>query len=263
MKSIRHAVVMVAASGLMSVAGGADAESRFIPRQFETRPSISVRAIVATPEKPVGQVILLPGGGGEMGLNDAGRVTSAKMADNFIVRTRARYVDAGFRVIVPDTAPDVVNLAANREASAKHREDVIAMAAALKKESALPIWLVGTSASSWRLAAMTPRLQDEVGIAGIVLTASVVAIPEVLLPAAAKVTVPVLLVHHRQDACYYSKPESLQSLVDALKTTSKKLVWIEGGNSQGDPCHEWAYHGFNGKEDEVLGIILGWLRASR
>lgn len=247
----------------ISMAGVVEAESKSVVREFTTRPSMSVKALVTTPEKPIGQVILLPGGGGDLGLTASGQITAAKMADNFTVRTRGMYADAGYTTIVLDTASDVVNLISSRDAVARNREDVLAVAAALKKESDLPLWLVGTSASSWRLAVMTPRLQSEVGIAGVALTSTVVAVPEVLFKTVEKITVPVLVVHHREDACFYCKPEALQPLIDALRTPTKKVVWIEGGNSQGDPCHEWAYHGFNGKEPEAVGSILSWMKAGQ
>lgn len=253
------AVVLLCIGNLTAIV--AEAEGKVFVREFATRPSISVKAIVTTPEKPIGQVILLPGGGGDIGLNGSGQITSKSMADNFIVRTRDMYVDAGYTTVVVDTAPDVISLMTNKDAIGKNRDDVVAVAAALKKESSLPLWLVGTSASSWRLAVMTPRLQSEVGIAGVVLTSTVVAAPEVLVAAVEKITVPVLFVHHREDACYYCKPEALQSLVDALKTPNKKVVWIEGGTSQGNPCYEWAYHGFNGRESEAVGSILSWMTA--
>lgn len=252
--------------GLGFVATGhANAQSGSVIREFATRPSMSVRAIVTSPEKAIGQVILLPGGGGDLGLNASGQVTSPQMADNFTVRTRSLFVDAGYSTIVLDTASDVINLISpsSRDSIANNRDDVVAVAATLKKESKLPLWVVGTSASSWRLVLMTPRLQSEVGISGIALTATVVGKSEMYWKAVEQITVPVLVVHHRNDACFYSKPEAIQPLLDALKVPAKKVVWIEGGNSQGDVCHEWAHHGFNGKEADAVGSILSWMKSGQ
>lgn len=248
---------------LATVCFEVSAETKTAVRDFPTRPGMAVRALVTTPSNPIGQVILLPGGEGNLGMNPSGGITAPQMADNFTVRTRDLYANAGYVTVVPDTAADVVNLATNREAFAKVRDDVIALAALLRKESALPLWLVGTSASSFRLVLMTPRLQSEVGIAGIALTATANLLPEFSLKAAEKITVPTLVVHHREDACQYSRAESLQPLIDRIKSASKKTVWIEGGMSKGDPCHEWAYHGFNGKESEAVGAVLAWMKSVR
>jgi hypothetical protein len=245
--------------------GNANAQSSSVVREFATRPSISVKAIVTTPEKAVGQVILLPGGGGDIGLNASGQITAPQMADNFTVRTRSMFVAAGYTTIVLDVASDVTNLISptSRDSIANNRDDVVAVAATLKKESKLPLWVVGTSASSWRLVLMTHKLQSEAGISGIVLTGTVVGKSEMYWKAVEQITVPVLVVHHRKDACFYSKPEAIQPLVDALKAPVKKVVWIEDGNSQGDPCHEWAYHGFNGKEADAVGSILSWMKSGQ
>lgn len=245
--------------------GNAIAQSNSAVREFATRQSVSVKAIVTTPEKAIGQVILLPGGDGDIGLNASGQISAPQMADNFTVRTRSMFVDAGYITVVLDVAPDVTNLISptSRDSIARNRDDVIAVAAALKKESKLPLWVVGTSASSWRLVHMTPRLQSEVGISGIALTGTVVGKSETYWKAVEQIAVPVLVVHHRNDACFYSKPEAIQPLFDAIKVPAKKLVWIDGGNSRGDPCHEWAYHGFNGKEADAVGSILNWMKTSQ
>jgi pimeloyl-ACP methyl ester carboxylesterase len=195
--------------------GNAHAQTSSVVREFATRPSISVKAIVTTPEKAVGQVILLPGGGGDIGLSASGQITTPQMADNFTVRTRSMFVDAGYTTIVLDVASDVTNLISpsSRESIAKNRDDVVAIAATLKKESKLPLWIIGTSASSWRLVLMTHRLQSEVGISGIVLTGTVVGKSEMYWKAVEQIAVPVLVVHHRNDACSYSKPEAIQPLL--------------------------------------------------
>ena len=245
--------------------GNTNAQGSSVVREFATRPSISVKAIVTSPEKAIGQVILLPGGGGDIGLNASGQITAPQMADNFTVRTRSSYVDAGYITIVPDVASDVINLISptSRDSIARNRDDVVAVAATLKKESKLPLWVVGTSASSWRLVLMAQRLQSEVGISGIALTGTVVGKSDMYWKAVEQITVPVLVVHHRKDACFYSKPEAIQPLLDALKVSAKKAVWIEDGNSQGDPCHEWAYHGFNGREADAVGAILSWMKSGQ
>jgi hypothetical protein len=41
----------------------------------------------------------------------------------------------------------------------------------------------------------------------------------------------------------------------------KALVTMKGGNDRGDPCESFAYHGFNGLEQEVVERIAGWIRA--
>ena len=43
--------------------------------------------------------------------------------------------------------------------------------------------------------------------------------------------------------------------------TREQLIPIKGGESRGDPCEAFAYHGFNGLERQVVGRIADWILA--
>lgn len=49
--------------------------------------------------------------------------------------------------------------------------------------------------------------------------------------------------------------------MNKLMTPQKALITITGGNNRGDPCEAWAYHGFNGVEDEVVSDIAAWIKS--
>jgi hypothetical protein len=40
-----------------------------------------------------------------------------------------------------------------------------------------------------------------------------------------------------------------------------ELLTVEEGLSRGDPCQAFAYHGFNGRESEVVAKIAAWITA--
>ena len=229
-------------------------------RDFVSASDVSTRAKVITPEKPIGYVILLPGGDGDISLSPSGAIGSPKMANNFSVRTRNMFADAGLITLVVDAPCCPIFGLYKRDQYLRHIEALRTIAKTLKKESNLPLWIVGTSASAGRLALMTPEIQDDVAIAGIALTSTTFSLPSMSMAEAAKIRVPVLVVHHREDGCAYCKPEAVQPFVDMLGTPAKKLVWIEGGVSQGNPCHELAFHGFNGKESEAVGAVIRWIK---
>jgi hypothetical protein len=42
-------------------------------------------------------------------------------------------------------------------------------------------------------------------------------------------------------------------------TPRSELLAFRGGVSRGDPCEAFAYHGFNGIEQEVIGQIAAWI----
>lgn len=248
---------------LLCISSGARSEHISVAREFPSGSDVVTRAIVITPEKPIGYVILLPGGDGDIGLSPSGAIGNRKMADNFLVRTRNMFADAGLATIVLDAPCCPTFGLYKRDQYLKHLEALRTIAVALKKESGLPLWIVGTSASAGRLAMMTSEIQNDVALAGVALTATVLSVPSMPVARAAKISVPVLVLHHRQDGCQYCKPEDVQPFVDLLGTLSKKLVWIEGGATAGDPCHEWGYHGFNGRESEAVGAIIRWIKGER
>jgi hypothetical protein len=48
--------------------------------------------------------------------------------------------------------------------------------------------------------------------------------------------------------------------MDKLTAAARKeLVTIEGGTNIGDPCEAQAYHGFNGRDEEVADKIAKWI----
>ena len=77
-----------------------------------------------------------------------------------------------------------------------------------------------------------------------------------------KLRIPVLVVHHEQDGCslcaYRDIPRLMQKLAGGPE---EELIAIKGGESRGDPCEAFAYHGYNGIEREVVGQIADWILA--
>jgi len=50
---------------------------------------------------------------------------------------------------------------------------------------------------------------------------------------------------------------ALMRKLDGVPT--KELIAVNGGQSRGDPCEAFAYHGYNGIEREVVDRIAGWI----
>ena len=100
-----------------------------------------------------------------------------------------------------------------------------------------------------------------------VLTASILAdsnsraVPKMPVD---QLTIPVLVVHHEQDSCKTCAASDLPLLMDKLvKNPKAALITFKGGQSTGDPCEAWAYHGFNGIEPEVVSKISRWVLAAK
>ncbi len=78
----------------------------------------------------------------------------------------------------------------------------------------------------------------------------------------AAIEVPVLVVHHRDDACPSCSPRDAARIVERLtKSPSKKFVLLDGGSgARGDPCEALHWHGFVGMEPAAVDTITGWIR---
>ena len=75
---------------------------------------------------------------------------------------------------------------------------------------------------------------------------------------------PVLVVHHKSDACVATLYEQVPALVDRLAASPRKaLVAFDGGRDRGDPCEAFAYHGFNGLEPQVVDAIVNFMLAGK
>jgi len=225
-----------------------------------TRPGVTQRFIYLAPSAPVASVILLAGGSGDLRIHADGRI---ERPDNFLVRTRDSWMAQGFQVAVLDSPSDLQEDGMDTpfRQSADHATDIAAVITFLKQHGNLPVWLVGTSRGTISAVAAGIRLNDS--IAGVVLTSSIVngrdRVTQLDLD---RLTHPVLVVTHRLDGCKQCSPSGSKSLSEKFSHAPfAALMVVEGGVSQGDPCQPWAYHGFNGVEDQVVKDIADWIKA--
>jgi dienelactone hydrolase len=228
-----------------------------------TRPGVTERVLVVTPESPEAIAILFPGGHGGLQLDANG---SARWGEgNFLVRARQLFAAKGILVAVLDAPSDRQTppyLAGFRQKK-EHAEDVRAVIAALRAQVKKPVWLVGTSRGTQSVAYVATQLSDSDGAHGLVLTSTILSddkgrpVPAIPL---SKITMPVLVVHHEGDTCQQSSYKDRPKLADALHDNPKaQILTVKGGTNQGDPCEARAYHGFNGIEQDVVRKITDWM----
>ena len=230
-----------------------------------TRPGVTQRVLLLTPGKPTAAVILFAGGDGFVGIDSTGNL---QRGGNFLVRSRQLFAEQGLVTAVIDAPSDMQappHLSGRRQ-TREHVADVGAVIAWLRQRHAVPVWLVGTSRGTQSAAWVATQLPPASGGPdGIVLTATVLndprsrAVPEMALD---RIRIPVLVAHHREDACRICLFSDLPRLMDRLTTPPRReLMVFEDGISEGDPCQARAYHGFNGIEREVVTRIAAWITA--
>jgi pimeloyl-ACP methyl ester carboxylesterase len=229
-----------------------------------TRPGVTQRLLVLGPENPKAAVILFAGGHGGLMLTPQGEMRWGK--GNFLVRTRTLFAQQGLLVAVLDAPSDhqaPPYLSGFRQ-TREHATDVKAVIAWLKKEAAVPVWLVGTSRGTQSAASLATALPlADGGPDGIVLTSSILTdprgrpVPDMPID---RIKVPVLVVHHKLDGCASCRYADINALMGRLTATPRKeLLTFDGGTSKGDPCEAFAYHGYAGIEGDVVAKIGAWV----
>jgi dienelactone hydrolase len=232
-----------------------------------TRPGVTQRFLLVSPDHFQAAVILFAGGHGGLQIQSDGSFLWG--AGNFVVRTREMFAAQGLLAAVVDAPSDRQSdpyLSGFRQ-TPQHVADIKAVIAWLKQQAKVPVWLVGTSRGTQSAAFIGTQLPlADGGPDGLVLTATILIdpngrpVPEMDLE---KIAVPVLVVHHRQDGCSLCPYTELPNLMNKLTGAPKKeLLTFDGGQNVGDPCEAFAYHGFNGIESDVVTKIALWIMAS-
>ncbi|MDH3443383.1 MAG: alpha/beta hydrolase [Deltaproteobacteria bacterium] len=226
--------------------------------RIDTRPGVRVSLYYMKRDGAPATVVLLPGGGGSLGLK-GGIPTS----QNFLVRSRDYFAANGFNVAVVNR-PSGQALDYEFRISSEHIQDLRQVVRYIKRDTGLPVWLVGTSRGTISATAAAIAFGTE-ELAGIVLTASVTspkktgAVPAQNLEA---IRIPVAVLHHEKDACAVTRPGEVSWIISGLKNAPvKKQIMVNGGdNPTGDPCQAMHWHGFFGMEKAAVDIIAGWIR---
>ena len=216
--------------------------------ELPTRPGASLRMLVEAPANPVGSVVLLAGGNGELDLGADGTIKN--FYGNPPVRTRGLYRDAGFAIGVLDVAD-------------------LAAAIAHMRAIAAPVAVIGFSrgaiptAAAARLAGAA-RPDALVLFSGMWLTTRVTPTSvEYVLKRDGAFAQPALLVVHGQDACPFSNPGELARFRPLLggSARAETLTLQGGGPPRGDRCGPFHFHGHVGLDDEIVAAVAAWLKA--
>jgi alpha/beta superfamily hydrolase len=234
-----------------------------------TRPGVMQRILVLVPEKPKACAVLFAGGHGGLQIGKDGALSWG--TNNFLVRSQRLFAEKGIMTILIDAPSDRQSapfLAGYRQKS-EHVTDVKSVISWVReKQPKLPVWLIGTSRGTQSAAYVGTELAgNSEGPDGLVLTATILSDGKsraVLEMPLEKLTIPVLVVHHKEDGCSHCKFEKTTQLVERLSGSQRKdLQSFVGGIDKGDPCEALSHHGFNGLENDVVGSIVAWITANK
>jgi pimeloyl-ACP methyl ester carboxylesterase len=237
--------------------------------EIPSRPGQSVRTlIIDPPSTPKAAVVLISGGAGRLDIASDGRIHSN--AGNQVIRTRTDYVRAGFLVAVPDLASDLKSgsqgVANGYRWSPEHAQDIGAVIAWLRGKVAV-VHLIGTSRGALSVGNVATRMEGEARPNTIVITSGMLMPVNDKQPSVEhsvghldRITMPVLLMYHENDACNVSPPTKVEPFKALLtKAASVDVIKMTGGTARGDPCEAQSYHGYLGIDDQVVKAITAWL----
>jgi hypothetical protein len=195
------------------------------------------KAVLLKPAAPVASMILMAGGDGRIAAGPGG--TIGRLGKNQLVRTRGAYLAKGLAVLVVDAD---VNLAQAVDTMAKIKR---------------PVTVIGTSRGTLRAA---------LGIAAGARPDALVLTSGFLTPASGKPSENVatilgtparlpktLVIHHRNDGCKFTQPAGVAPFIK-WAAGKARVVWLDGGGTQGDPCQARSHHGFEGLDDQVVNL---------
>lgn len=229
---------------------------------LNTRPGVTIRVLLMTPTTSAkGIFLLFPGGEGEM-IERSGRARGM-----FLPRRSRQLVDQGFISAAVDVPSDQASGMTNRfRISKEHLEDIVKVVDFLSAKWSGPIFIIGISRGTLSAAHVGVSLKHP-RIQGIVLASTLtgripspgndVSLFDMPLE---RITLPVLMVHHRNDGCLNANFTEALRLPKRM-TGSPKTTFLEvlgGDPPQSEPCLLFSAHGFLGKEREVTTAVVDW-----
>lgn len=224
-----------------------------------TRPGVSTSYWWMPRDGAVATVVLFSGGGGGIGFKGG-----TPQSGNFLIRSRGEFAQAGLNVALMGNPDDFKKLTPQFRRSAEHVEDVRLVLQDIAKRTTTPVWLVGTSQGTLSAAANAAGLATPV--AGVVLTSTVTgqqaggSVNDIALE---KISIPVLIYHHKQDSCRITPAYAAERLIKRLVLAPvKKYIEVDGGKDPvGDPCEAFHYHGFIGMETQAVTHMVQWIKS--
>ncbi len=230
--------------------------------RVDSRPQVQVPLFAVWNPQATATVVLFSGGAGGYGKPNANGWPSSQ---NFLIRTGKLWASHPFNVVMVGRPSDGIDLNDGMVRMGDlHVADNMAIFAAIKARSPLPLWLVGTSMGT--ISVSVAAIRDTGSqIAGVVLTSSVTGYKKagaVLRQELEKIRVPTLVVHHARDGCRLCAPHEAKTIPAMLKNAPVKALLLvnEGEGESGDVCGALHFHGYIGVEAAVVDHIARWIQ---
>ena len=199
-----------------------------------------------TPAKNAKAVVLLfPGGGGVLNLQDDGSTSNF----HTFVRSKDLWAQYGIDSVLVDTPYDLGGGMRNSRSIRDHQQRIFNVVSFYKEKFNLPVWIFGHSMGTVSVTEfVNGGKEKEKLIAGVIVAGTYRS-----ATIDSDVTAPVLAIHHVDDGCASTPFVSSERIIESRnKKLTSQFIQMDGGISEGDVCGSRAYHGFNQKEPEFV-----------
>lgn len=198
------------------------------------------KAVLLKPAAPKASVILMPGGDGDLQAGPGGSIGNFK--NNQLVRTRGAYKARGLAVLVVDSD--------------------IKLGAAVEYMRAIksPVTVIATSRGTLRAASGIAHgaRPDALVLTSGFLSGESGPDRNVMSILGSPAPLPrTLVIHHRQDGCRFTQPAGVEPFIK-WAAGKARVVWLDGGEAQGNPCQAKSHHGFLGLDGKVVSLAAGF-----
>jgi dienelactone hydrolase len=226
---------------------------------IDSRSSVTTRLLITIPGgSSKAMLLIFPGGDGTNHFRTSGE--QIILGGNFLVRSVPLFRNQGLSTAVIDAPSDRSGgMNGAFRTSINHAQDIQAAIDYLGKQGFGSIYLVGTSAGTLS-AGYVPTVIKDTRIKGVILTSSLGSFFASLLGNAPldKIAVPILMVHHHDDGCEFSKFQDALTLKGRFSKVD--FVEVRGGlPPRSIPCEAMSYHGYLGMEEPVVQVITDWI----
>lgn len=230
-------------------------------RTIPTRPGVTMDFLVMTPENADQHeaLILFPGGNGAgpFKITKSGVVTGW----SFLVRSAENFIRNGLSIVTVNPPSDhLTGMSTGFRESSEHAEDIASLTNYLSQQGYERIFLVGNSRGTLSAAYLGTKLKGG-NIKGVILTSSLEYDNFLRWLPLEQLRLPVLMVHHREDACRVSSFEEAEKTRSNLSAnTAVDFTEVNGGAyPRSAPCDNLSTHGFFGVEEKVVQVISDWV----
>ena len=218
-------------------------------------------SMASAQQKPKRIVMLFPGDDGVMQIQQKGGGAWFRLLGNYLIRSRAKFVDEQDIAVSVDMPSDQYCCANDSfRLSDQHATDVGAIIAALAARfPGAEFYLVGTSkgtvSAAWLGAKLGPKL------AGVVLTSTDTQSARDGRGLSGfdfgTLKVPVLFVQHKFDSCHVTPYYAVEKIVREYHFPLVTVTGSEGAH--GPDCQAFSHHGYAGRESQVAAAIMQWV----